>query len=109
MSRLILDVSTLVRWAGPPVGIARVENETAIAALAASLPVELAFFDPSRQAYRSLAPAWAGPLLGWHAAIDPFGLDSAPVRHGWRRLMPSRGGIMRRLERMRLLASGPRI
>jgi glycosyltransferase involved in cell wall biosynthesis len=109
MSRLILDVSSLVRWAGPPTGIVRVESEIAAAATVASLPLELAFFDPSKQVFRSLAPAWAEALLGWHAAIDPFGLDRVFVQHGWRRLLPSRGPIISRLERIRLLAPNPLI
>jgi glycosyltransferase involved in cell wall biosynthesis len=109
MSRLILDVSSLVRWAGPPVGIVRVESEIAAAATAASLPLELAFFDPAKQVFRSLAPAWAEALLGWHAAIDSFGLDRVFVKHGWRRLLPSRGPIVSRLERLRLSAPNPLI
>ena len=109
MSQLILDVSSLVRWAGPPAGIVRVESEIAAAAIVASLPLELAFFDPRKQVYRSLAPTWAEALLGWHAAIDPYGLDRVFVKHGWRRFLPSRGPIISRLERMRLLAPNPLI
>jgi len=107
MSRLILDASSLICWTGPPVGIVRVESELAAAARAAALPLELAFFDPAQKLYRSLTPAWAEALRGWHAAINPFDLDAALKRHGWRRLMPSRGRILSRLERTRLLTPHP--
>jgi glycosyltransferase involved in cell wall biosynthesis len=105
--RLILDISTLVRWTGPPVGMIRVESELCRAARQQHYPVEFAFYDPRGKVFRSLNPGWREALTGWHAAIDTYGLDYMIPRTGWRRLLPSRLAILRRLERWRLLSRSP--
>lgn len=66
---LHLDVSSLARWTGPPVGIARVEN--ALVRAARSRPdTAFSFWDKRTQAFRALQPEWADVVLGWHGAID---------------------------------------
>ena len=79
--RLLLDVSSLARWTGPPVGITRVEH--ALAAAARLRPrTELVFWDRRNDRFRHLAPAWLDTLLGWSGAIDiPDPSQSALSRH----------------------------
>lgn len=67
--RLLLDVSSLARWTGPPVGIARVEH--ALARAARTRPhTTLCFWDKRAGQFRNLRPEWADTILGWHGAID---------------------------------------
>jgi glycosyltransferase involved in cell wall biosynthesis len=67
--RLLLDISSLARWTGPPVGITRVEH--ALASAARRRPgTELIFWDKHKKAFRHLNPAWTDSILGWQAAID---------------------------------------
>ena len=109
MKRLILDISTLARWTGPPVGMIRAESELYRAASAMGLPMEPAFFDPSRAAFRRLNPAYAAKVLGWHGTIDCYGIDYVLRRQGWRRSLPSRLAIVQWLERRRLTSGSPLI
>ncbi|MFO1061552.1 MAG: glycosyltransferase family 1 protein [Dongiaceae bacterium] len=95
-SRLLLDVSTLVRWLGPPTGMIRVEQELAYAALGRRGVVPV-FFDPAAGAYRGLRPKWAELLVGPTTALDA----GVPPRRGWRRLVPPRHRAVRWLERHR--------
>ena len=88
-SDLVLDVTSLSRWTGPPVGIARVEH--ALAQLAG----RRCAFDGRE--FRVLAPEWEEAVTGWHGTIaDP----------------PQRGPLFNRqplvmaLERLRLTARG---
>ncbi len=105
--RLLLDVSTLARWTGPPTGMIRVESELHIAASALGIDAEAVFFDPSIQAFRSLNAAVAERLVGWHGAVDTYGMDYTLTRSGWRRFVPSRLAIVRYLERRRLRSAKP--
>jgi len=105
--RLLLDVSTLARWVGPPTGMIRVESELRVAARRLGIDAEAVFFDPSIQAFRSLNGALAERLLGWHGAVDTYGLDYTLARSGWRRLVPSRLAMVRYLERRRLTTATP--
>ena len=107
MSRLFLDVSTLSRWSGPPVGMIRVESELARLAAAMTPPAEPVFYDPVRKAFRRLSPGWRDRLLGWHAILDTWKIDYFSHETGWRRAVPSRQPIMRVLERRRLLTRSP--
>jgi glycosyltransferase involved in cell wall biosynthesis len=83
VSRLFLDVSSLARWTGPPVGIARVESALARAAL--SRPnTALCFWDKRERRFRALRPEWTDLVLGWHGAIDvPAPNQSLFSRHRW--------------------------
>ena len=96
--RVVLDVSTLTRWAGPPVGIARVEHALARAARrgAALLVVE----DRATGEWCGLAPRWAETVLGWSGLIDRHQPPGLP------RALLSRQGIVMALERLRLTTPG---
>jgi glycosyltransferase involved in cell wall biosynthesis len=68
-AQLFVDVSTLVRFSGPPVGILRVEHEVALQAVArGGQPV---VYDPAARGFRLLHPAWVGALLRREALLDP--------------------------------------
>ena len=97
--RLIMDVSSIARWVGPAVGIVRAERELAEFARTHRTDVVLSFYDPDRKAFRILQPHWIGPVLGWHGAIKANALAPALRRNAW---LPSRGPLMRVLERWRL-------
>lgn len=95
-SRLLLDVSSLVRWLGPPTGMIRVEQELALAARRRP-DIVAVVYDGAVGAYRGLQPHWAELLLGPTAALDA----GVPPRRGWRRLVPARHHFVRMLERRR--------
>lgn len=97
--RIVLDISSVARWVGPPVGMIRVEHELARHALGRPDRIALSFFDPSAATFRSVRPKFAPALIGWDAAIDAFGASGAP------RSLLSRHPLMMALERRRLGAS----
>ena len=103
MSRLVLDVSSLLSWSGPPAGIVRVEHALATAALRRPGTV-LAFYDADLGSLRSVDPKWQHPLIGWSAALDRH---RTTPRRGWRRIIPGRHHLVVALERLRLTASHP--
>ena len=80
-SRLLLDVSSLVRWLGPPTGMIRVEAELASAAQDRS-GITPVVFDKEVGHYRRLQPAWAtaarparnAHLAKWSTATPDLGL-----------------------------------
>lgn len=78
---LFLDISSLARWTGPPVGITRVEHALARAASGRS-DTTLVVWDRQEAAFRTLRPEWTDALLGWHAALDvPDPAQSVFSRH----------------------------
>ena len=105
--RLLVDVSSLARWTGPPSGMIRVESELLRAAPSFGRETLPVFFDPVMKRFRTLTPRWRELVLGWNGAIDTLGLDYRLRRRGWRRVVPSRHALVRRLERWRLLARFP--
>ena len=96
--RLVFDVSSLARWAGPPGGIVRVEQELLRAWGDTVLP---AVFDPDLGRYRGIRAEWRAPLFDNRAALV---LSDGPAlqRRGWRRLWPRPGDVVVALERVRL-------
>ncbi|HEY0439246.1 MAG TPA: glycosyltransferase [Xanthobacteraceae bacterium] len=66
--RLFLDISTLLRWTGPPVGILRMEAELARYALAHG--IGLVFFDPGRNQYREVLAGPARDVLAGELVVD---------------------------------------
>ncbi|GAC1344275.1 MAG: hypothetical protein NVSMB18_21610 [Acetobacteraceae bacterium] len=81
--RLFLDVSSLARWTGPPVGIARVEHALARAARARP-DTALCFWDARERRFRALRPEWLDRVLGWHAALDMPTANPSPLsRQRW--------------------------
>ena len=105
--RVFVDVSSVIRWWGTPVGIIRVEYELAMCAAFGSAPsarleTGLCLWDRPSGRFRALNAEWARLVIGWHGAIDAAGLNIAPPRRGLRRLVPSRQPIVMALERLRL-------
>ncbi|HLH93491.1 MAG TPA: glycosyltransferase family 1 protein [Xanthobacteraceae bacterium] len=112
--RILFDISTSMRWVGPPVGIVRVERQLALWAHANLPQVEFVFFDPSLLAYREVS-AHVDQFLSGEAALDTFGLTN-PAAPGKRRTDRIPGGLrsaflwigqtrrmaLARLERLRL-------
>jgi glycosyltransferase involved in cell wall biosynthesis len=118
--RLLIDVSTTVRWTGPPVGIVRVERELALWAWRNLPDVHFVVFDPFTLTYRELRRD-AVALIAGGAALDTFGLPD-PANPGGRKtdrlpalLLPAyfwvfqfRRRALRALERLRLQTPVPR-
>ncbi len=106
MARLVFDVSSLARWAGPPGGIVRVERELLEAARLDRPDIIPAVFDPSREMYRLLQPAWRDLVLGSDGAVV---LSDGPAlaRRGWRAAVPRPGDVFHTLERWRLSTHRP--
>jgi glycosyltransferase involved in cell wall biosynthesis len=99
--RLLVDVSTIARWSGPPVGIMRAAYELAMRAPAAC-DGDLCFWDRRTGGFRALDPTWGKLVCDWHAVIDANGLDVIIDRRGIRKFLPSRQPIVTALERLRL-------
>ena len=99
--RLVLDVSSLARWAGPPAGIVRIEQELLNAARADRPDIILAVFDPARGHYRSIREAWRKVILSGDGAVV---LSDGPAlaRRGWRAWVPRPGEVMIALDGWRL-------
>ena len=112
--RLVFDVSTSMRWTGPPVGMVRVERMLASWAYANVPRVMFVFFDPNRLAYCEVKADIRQFLTG-DAALDTLEFTN-PAHPGTRRtdhipilLRPlslwigqSRRTALNRLERIRL-------
>ena len=98
--RIVLDVTSLVRWVGPPVGIIRVMHALAMA-LRGGSPEQLVAFDVSRGEYRVLDPRWMDTLLGWSGLVDRH------LRQAFPRRLASRSGVVMALERLRLTTDSP--
>ena len=93
--RIVLDVTSLVRWVGPPVGIIRVVHALAMASQAAQ-PGQLVAYDATRGAYYELNPYWMDTLLGWSGLVDRH------IRQAAHRRPISRSSLVMVLERIRL-------
>ncbi len=104
--RIILDVSGVIRWLGPPVGIVRCEHALARYALEKRPDIVLSVFDPSIDRFCRVNPAWAGRLLAWDHAFDTVAFRARGTRRGLARLRPSRYSLTMTLERIRL-TGGP--
>jgi glycosyltransferase involved in cell wall biosynthesis len=112
--RVLFDISTSMRWSGPPVGIVRVERQLALWAHANLANIAFVFFDPNLLAYREVAGD-ARPFLTGDAVLDTLGLTN-PAAPGRRRtdqiprslrlaflwIGQTRRKLLARLERIRL-------
>ncbi len=108
-SRLIFDVSSILQWLGPPVGILRREHELARHALSARPDIRFSYFDKSTGSFRTVNVAWIERLIGWEHAIDVASPGVQRTRSGFARLKPSRYLLTMALERQRLSAKRPAI
>jgi glycosyltransferase involved in cell wall biosynthesis len=117
LSRIIFDLTTTIRWTGPPVGIVRVQRELAMRAYR-NPDVRFAFFDPRTLTFRAIAPATADLFLHGEATLDTIGLPD-PAKPGGRRsdriprvirpaamwVLQFRRKLLQALERVRLRAA----
>jgi len=120
-SRMMLDISSFARWAGPPVGIIRVECELARWAKEHVDHVEFVFFDPERRAYRKLNKKWIKPLIDKAFSVNPWvspntkahprRSDRIPraIKPAVMWVLQSRRSALLLLERIRLLAGNSTI
>lgn len=72
--RLLFDISTSMRWSGPPVGIVRVERELAKWAMRNDPNCRFVFFDADLQAYREVRREYLPDLLDGAATVDTTGM-----------------------------------
>jgi glycosyltransferase involved in cell wall biosynthesis len=72
--RLLFDISTSMRWFGPPVGIVRVERELAKWAMRNDPNCRFVFFDADLQAYREVRRDRLPDLLDGTATVDTTGM-----------------------------------
>jgi glycosyltransferase involved in cell wall biosynthesis len=120
--RLFFDISSLARWAGPSVGIARVERELALWARQHVPEVEFVLFDPAEQNFRSINEQWRDPVLQGEAIVnfsslpEPVSqkrrfLDQVPawLRPAMRWVLQFRRQLIFALERIRISTAKPRI
>jgi glycosyltransferase involved in cell wall biosynthesis len=75
--RLLFDISTCMRWFGPPVGIVRVERELAKWASQNDPNCRFVFFDPDLQMYREVRRNRLHDLLEGAATVDTTGMREA--------------------------------
>src|ERR1700676_5145035 len=74
---LFLDVSMLLRWSGPPVGILRVEAELARHAIKNRQDIDFVFFDARVNGFRRIARQVIEPLIEGRVGIDVTALPDA--------------------------------
>ena len=73
-NRLLFDISTSMRWFGPPVGIVRVERELAKWAMQHHPNCRCVFFDPDLQLYREVRRRYLPGILDGAIAVDTTGM-----------------------------------
>jgi glycosyltransferase involved in cell wall biosynthesis len=113
-NRILFDISTSMRWVGPPVGIVRVERKLALWAHANLPNVVFVFFDPRRLAYCEITRDVLQFLTG-EGALDTLGMTNpaSPGRRRTDRIPPAlrsaflwvgqtRRKVLSRLEQLRL-------
>jgi glycosyltransferase involved in cell wall biosynthesis len=72
--RLLFDISTSMKWFGPPVGIVRVERELAKWAMQNHPNCRFAFFDPDLQLYRPVRSDHLPAIFDGTAMVDTTGM-----------------------------------
>ncbi len=70
MKRLLIDLSTLVRWHGPPVGIARCQQKYSEYALRNIAEVQFTLFDPRNRKLRPIAKEDGDAILRGKLKVD---------------------------------------
>jgi glycosyltransferase involved in cell wall biosynthesis len=75
VKRILFDISTSMRWTGPPVGIVRVERELAKWALRHHENCRFGFFDSDRQAYRQVFSDHLPAILDGAVTVDTTGMS----------------------------------
>src|SRR5947209_15701730 len=72
--RLLFDISTSMKWLGPPVGIVRVERELAKWALQHHPNCQFGFFDSDIQVYREVLADHVPAILDGTVMVDTTGM-----------------------------------
>jgi glycosyltransferase involved in cell wall biosynthesis len=72
--QVFFDISTSMRWSGPPVGLVRVERELARWALKHDPNCRFVFFDADLQIYREVRQAHLPRLLEGSVSVDTTGM-----------------------------------
>ena len=70
LPRIIIDISSLARWQGPPAGISRCQNIYAEFARRNLPQAIFTIYDPRRRQFRVLSERWAGAVLDGTARLD---------------------------------------
>ena len=120
MKRLLIDLSTLVRWHGPPVGIARCQQKYAEYAFRHIDGVEFTLFDPRHLQYRPVSKSDGEAILCGKLKVDMTMMPDlnrhrrhfvdripAPLRPAFWWLTRSRRKLVSLLEKYRLNARSP--
>ena len=74
--RLLFDISTSLRWVGPPVGIVRVERELAKWAMNNDPNCRFVFFDANLQTYREVHQTHLNAVLNGSVTLETTGMKS---------------------------------
>jgi glycosyltransferase involved in cell wall biosynthesis len=119
---IVFDLSSLVRWSGPAVGIMRVQQKLAEYARHHLDDVTFTVFDPEIDCWRVIKPEWIDPIIAGHATVDmsllpdPSGAKRriqdtlpAPLRGAFYWVTQSRRKTLEALEGLRLTAASPRL
>src|SRR5271167_4753735 len=72
--RLIFDLSSSVRWRGPPVGIVRTQRELAARARVGAPETIFSFFDTRSIRHFGLASRYVDGFIGGQASLNVWGL-----------------------------------
>lgn len=80
--RLVFDLSSMVRWHGPPVGMMRVQQHYSALALGLGEPeVVFTAFDPVKRVMMQVSPDMAAAIIGGEVACDmSFYSDPARIK-----------------------------
>lgn len=120
MKRLLIDLSTLVRWHGPPVGIARCQQKYAEYAFRHIEGVQFTLFDPRHLQYRPVTKSDGKAILDGRLKLDTTMMPDlnrhrshfvdrvpVPLRPAYWWLTKSRRKLLSVLEKYRLNAKSP--
>lgn len=117
--RLIYDLSTVVRWTGPAVGIVRASRELAVWLRANRPEAAFVFFDPDSQTFRCINQVWIDPIINGEASINLVGTSDPRRRRRRSNLIPKalrptlmwvlqlRRSLVFALERLRFSSTSP--
>jgi glycosyltransferase involved in cell wall biosynthesis len=114
--RIVFDISSLIRWAAPPVGLIRVERELAGWARRNLLGVEFACFDRLTRSFRRVEHKWLDLILAGNVVVHGVPKATAlrtsipaPIRAAWKRIGHPHRDLFLAAERLRLTSTNPRI
>jgi len=81
MPRLVVDLSSMLRWVGPPVGLVRVQRRYAAAAASTAWDVTFTVFDPVKRTLLRVSPEVAAEIIAGDITCDmTFSPDPARMK-----------------------------